>query len=54
MFTAWISECAGWFGACYLWKIVDCTGEGSIMIDNTRDLCHDPGYIVKAIQCFGD
>lgn len=54
MWYAWITECTGWFGECYLWKNPDCTGDGSFAIDNAEDVCHQTDYFIKAIQCFGD
>ncbi|KAK7902516.1 hypothetical protein LTR67_002162 [Exophiala xenobiotica] len=50
---AWISECTGWYDTCFLWKNVDCTGEGSIWIDNSLS-CYNPGYVIKSISCAGD
>ncbi|KIX09335.1 uncharacterized protein Z518_00414 [Rhinocladiella mackenziei CBS 650.93] len=53
MYSVWITECTGWFAECYLWKNVDCSGNGSILIDNCQNVCHTPGYVIKAIQCYG-
>ncbi|KAK5191893.1 hypothetical protein LTR99_008377 [Exophiala xenobiotica] len=52
MYAAWISECTGWYDTCFLWKNVDCTGDGSIWIDNSLS-CYKPGYVIKSISCAG-
>jgi hypothetical protein len=50
MYAAWISECTGWYDTCFLWKNVDCTGDGSVWIDNSLS-CYKPGYVIKSISC---